>query len=692
MKKGDIIKFGKYPPKDNDSFRPPIEWLVLDVKGNEALLISRYALDCKEYHHEFEHITWEDCDLRKWLNSDFLKSVFSNEESERILVSELRNDDNPKYGTRGGNDTKDRIFCLSIAEAEQYFSSDEDIQCRPTAYAREQGALVDSENDCCNWWLRSPGFRQYLATCGCTDGVLALRGYYVNIVRAVRPALRIICNETLEQRKQREERRQREEQERKQQREEQERRQRELLAQAHEEFSAIIKKGIRKGMIIPFGAYPQDNNSFRTPIEWLVLDVNLDAKKTNFLNRVFAKNKLEVLLISRYGLDCKQYHHEFENITWEDCDLRKWLNSDFLKSAFSNEESERILVSELRNDNNPEYGTPGGNDTKDRIFCLSIAEAEQYFSSDKDRQCRPTAYVRAQGARGYNDCCYWWLRSPGISLNDAACVRTDGAFNLGGSYVSFGNDAVRPALRIIFDETLEQRNRREEEERRQREEQERRQREEQERRQKELLAQAHEEFSAIIKKGMIIPFGAYPQDNDCFRPPIEWLVLDVKGNEALLISRYGLDCKRYHPGWENTTWEDCDLRKWLNSDFLKSAFSNEESERILVSELRNDYNPEYGTPEGNDTKDRIFCLSIAEAEQYFSSDEDRQCRPTAYAREQGALVDSENDCCWWWLRSPGRNQDRATHVDSDGALDLHGSNVDDACNAVRPALRIICNL
>ncbi len=192
MQIGDIIKFGKYPQDSNGS-ESPIEWLVLDVKGNEALLISRYALDCKQYHSGGS-ITWEDCDLRKWLNSDFLKSAFSNEESERILVSELRNDDNPKYGTRGGNDTKDRIFCLSIAEAEQYFSSDEDIQCRPTAYAREQGALVDSENDCCNWWLRSPGFRQYLATCGCTDGVLAHRGYYVNIVCAVRPALRMILS------------------------------------------------------------------------------------------------------------------------------------------------------------------------------------------------------------------------------------------------------------------------------------------------------------------------------------------------------------------------------------------------------------------------------------------------------------------------------------------------------------------
>ena len=57
-----------------------------------------------------------------------------------------------------------------------------------------------------------------------------------------------------------------------------------------------------------------------------------------------------------------------------------------------------------------------------------------------------------------------------------------------------------------------------------------------------------------MKKGDIIKFGKYPQDNYSFRTPIEWLVLDVKGNGALLISRYGLDRKRYHPVWENTTW------------------------------------------------------------------------------------------------------------------------------------------
>ena len=196
-------------------------------------------------------------------------------------------------------------------------------------------------------------------------------------------------------------------------------------------------------------------------------------------------------------------------------------------------------------------------------------------------------------------------------------------------------------------------------------------------------------YTPSIKKGDIIEFGNYPLDSNGSKSPIEWLVLDVKGNEALLISRYGLDCKQYHNGWK---WEDCDLRKWLNSDFLKSAFSNEESERILVSKLKNDYNPTkwWMLDEGNDTEDRIFCLSIAEALQYFSSDKERQCRPTAYARKQGASV--RDDCCFWWLRSPGSHQGNATDVNMGGALDLRGDLVSGGGGAVRPALRIICNL
>ena len=197
-----------------------------------------------------------------------------------------------------------------------------------------------------------------------------------------------------------------------------------------------------------------------------------------------------------------------------------------------------------------------------------------------------------------------------------------------------------------------------------------------------------------MKKGDIIKFGNYPQDSDGNKAPIEWLVLDFneKTEEALLISRYGLDCKQYHNVSGDITWEDCDLRKWLNNDFIKSAFSEEEAKKIKVSELKNEDNPKYGTSGGNNTKDCIFCLSINEAEHYFGSDNDRQCKPTAYARKQGAYVDDSNSCCFWWLRSPGNCQRSAAGVFTVGALDLCGSDVLNDYGAVRPALRIICYL
>ena len=465
---------------------------------------------------------------------------------------------------------------------------------------------------------------------------------------------------------------------------------------------------IKKGYIIKFGNYPQDNNGSKTPIEWLVLDVNGN----------------EAFLISRHTLDCKQYH-EGEQITWEDCSLRKWLNSDFLKSAFSEDEASSILVSTVKNDNNSVYSTRGGNDTKDHVFCLSIAEAEQYFSSDEDRECKPTAYARKQGVYVDNGCCYWWLRSPGNAQESATVVCADGSLRLGGNSINYVTGAVRPALKIICDEKQEwwqreelerkqreelERKQREELERLQREEQERKQREEQERKQREeqerLRAQAHAKFSAIIRngiqKGMIIPFGSYTQDNDCFKTPIEWIVLDVKKTpllnrvfaknklEVLLLSRYALDCIQYNSNQTNLTWEDCDLRKWLNSDFLKSAFSTEEAERILISEIENDDNPKFRTRGGENTKDRIFCLSIAEVKKYFSNDEDRTCKTTAYAREQGAYVN--NGYCYWRLRSPGNCQSHASYVYSDGVLNLNGGKVDRVHIAVRPALRVICNL
>ena len=42
--------------------------------------------------------------------------------------------------------------------------------------------------------------------------------------------------------------------------------------------------------------------------------------------------------------------------------------------------------------------------------------------------------------------------------------------------------------------------------------------------------------------------------------------------------------------------------------------------------------------------------------------------------------------CWWWLWSPGNNQNNAANVNNDGDVNENGNNVNNDNNAVRPAL------
>lgn len=156
-----------------------------------------------------------------------------------------------------------------------------------------------------------------------------------------------------------------------------------------------------------------------------------------------------MLVISRYGLDCQPYNTEDEEVTWETCSLRRWLNGEFYETAFIPEEKNVILTSLVTADANPEYDTPSGNDTTDHVFLLSIDEVNRYFADDKARMCTGTPYCYEQGA--YKDLnfgtCWWWLRSSGIGASLAAYVFTSGRVR-NGDYVNYDRDAVRPALWI----------------------------------------------------------------------------------------------------------------------------------------------------------------------------------------------------------------------------------------------------
>ena len=138
----DIVTFGSYE-QDNDFTNgpEPIEWIVLDVQKGKSLLISRYALDCQPFNNTRTYIEWDRCTLRTWLNGTFLNEAFSTDEHLFINTTHVdaANAINPSYSTGIGNSTEDKIFLLSINEANSYFASNEERLCVPTEYERSHG-------------------------------------------------------------------------------------------------------------------------------------------------------------------------------------------------------------------------------------------------------------------------------------------------------------------------------------------------------------------------------------------------------------------------------------------------------------------------------------------------------------------------------------------------------------------------
>lgn len=59
----DVVKFGRYP---QESSRPDrIEWLVLDEKDGNVLLVSRRALECKPFDEADSCSDWMPATLRR---------------------------------------------------------------------------------------------------------------------------------------------------------------------------------------------------------------------------------------------------------------------------------------------------------------------------------------------------------------------------------------------------------------------------------------------------------------------------------------------------------------------------------------------------------------------------------------------------------------------------------------------------
>jgi len=173
--------------------------------------------------------------------------------------------------------------------------------------------------------------------------------------------------------------------------------------------------------------------------------------------------------------------------------------------------------------------------------------------------------------------------------------------------------------------------------------------------------------------GNLIEFGAY-----------QWKVLDIKEDKILIITDQIIEQRDYHDKKEDITWEDSELRHYLNNAFLE-RFSSSDKERILSTLNKNPGNPWYSSSGGNDTVDSIFLLSLDEVVRLYFGDSSRLLdNPKKNQRYWFDRKDENNSKrtarfmdwgWWWWTRSPGKNNRVAVYIHGDGNIGIQGNGI-----------------
>ncbi len=173
MQVGDRIDFGGY------------RWIVLDVQDDQSLILSEEIMELRDYHNKSTEVTWEDCELRHYLNSVFYER-FSAYDRARIIKTHNTNPGNPWYGVDGGADTDDYIFLLSMDDVvRSYFGDSSRLLDFPANNQRYWFQRKDVNNIQRRsrylkspwwWWVRTPGKHQRVAVYIHGDGNIGIQG------------------------------------------------------------------------------------------------------------------------------------------------------------------------------------------------------------------------------------------------------------------------------------------------------------------------------------------------------------------------------------------------------------------------------------------------------------------------------------------------------------------------------------
>lgn len=197
--------------------------------------------------------------------------------------------------------------------------------------------------------------------------------------------------------------------------------------------------------------------------------------------------------------------------------------------------------------------------------------------------------------------------------------------------------------------------------------------------------------------GGVVELGNY-YINGSEKEKIKWYVLDKQENELTLISKDILDEQSFDDENRDVNWNDSSLRKWLNDDFVKSAFTSTERDMLVKDE----YGDEISVPSVSDVTNNYSFL--------------KKCgyaAPSKYAFKKGIYtynpIDSVIKCTdWgssgyseygfgcWWLKNKGSLPGTAAFVNEYGHAVETGMytgyySYSDGLCGVRPIIKVRVN-
>ena len=431
----DTVTFGNYTqnPDEHNAYRKdPVEWILLYRDGENALLMSKYILECKAYNDEepkYENhgfgrygyyvptgrydkymCDWEASTLRKWMNENMYNELFNESEKSIINTAYLDNTyvfDYEHY-TVHGNYTKDNVFILSEDEMFHYLGKNNsadyfNIKATRASEYIKINSNINVQYD--NVWhkrnsayfLRTKGNLDPHITAITSGGTVRQNVLICDNTYGIRPCIFVKLKSTNDM--------------------------------ARMNLSDEPRKNLELGLSldlyesIKLGHWINDNG-INCDLDWYVI------KKEDNKALVLCKNAVKRLAY---------YKQKTMFSSWEDSQVRSFLSNDFYNNAFDESEKNRIISSNIKISGNPNIKGGSISYSMDSVFILSYEDIVECIGLENKNILIGKTFENEDAA--------WYIRNPGENTNSVCSVLPSGNIDLKGKPAN-ASRYVRPAMWI----------------------------------------------------------------------------------------------------------------------------------------------------------------------------------------------------------------------------------------------------